>query len=253
QAVCTAHLEGEPMDWNLEELHRAALTIYPVPASITPESMAQDDERDQIELLLVKGALEIYQQHVTQFTDEWMAQAEKFVLLNTLDQYWQRHLTDLDVLREGIGLVGYGGRTPLVEYQRQSFDMWQALQVEIKTKVARDIYLVAPPEQQPQQRRRLQLQRQVSNVQTGRGAMPVPVPAAATDSQRPQPVATNQPGRPEPIRNVGKFDNVGMNDLCPCGSGKKFKKCHYLEIRGQRETVAPNEVKQRAPTRRKRR
>ncbi len=253
QAVCADQLEGDPVDWNLEELHRVALTIFPVPASITPETMAQYQERDQIELLLVKGALEIYQQHIAQYTDEWMAQAEKFVLLNTVDQLWQRHLTDLDVLREGIGLVGYGGRTPLVEYQRQSFEMWQSLQDEMKTKVARDIYLVAPPDQQAQQRRRLQLQRQVSNVQTGRGPMPAPLPAAEAAPQRAQPVAANHSGRPEPIRNVGKFDNVGMNDLCPCGSGKKFKKCHYLEIRGQRETVAPTEVKQRAPTRRKRR
>jgi preprotein translocase subunit SecA len=248
QTVCALHLAGEPMDWNLEELHRAALTIYPVPASITPEAMAQFDEADEIELMLVKGALEAYHDRVAQFGEEWVAQAEKYVMLNTVDHLWQRHLTDLDVLREGIGLVGYGGRDPLVEYKRQSFEMWQALQEEIKTRVVHDIFRVAPREQQA--RPRVMLQRQLSNVQAGRGAIPQAVPVP--EPQQGRAVAGGEQAAPEPARNVGMYDNVGRNDLCPCGSGKKFKHCHYREIQGQRQTVAPGDVKQRAPTRRRR-
>ena len=93
----------------------------------------------------------------------------------------------------------------------------------------------------------LQQQRQLTNVQTGRGTMPVPVP------QQGRAVAGGEQPVPEPARNVGMFDNVGRNDPCPCGSGKKFKHCHYREIQAKRETVNPDAVKQRASTRRRRR
>jgi preprotein translocase subunit SecA len=247
QVIGDQHLDGEKIDWDLEELHRAALVIYPVPVHITPETLAHHTEAEQVELMLVKGALQVYEARVEQFGAAWMAQAEKFVMLNAVDSLWQRHLTDLDVLREGIGLVGIGGRDPLVEYKRESFEMWQALQLEITTKVVQDIFRVAPREQQ-QQRPRLVLQsRQLTNVQTGRGAMPVPVP------QPGRAVAGGEQPVPEPARNVGMFDNVGRNDPCPCGSGKKFKYCHYREIQAKRETVNPDVVKQRASTRRRRR
>ena len=113
------------MDWNLEELHRAALTLFPVPAHITPDTMAQHTEPEEIEMMLVKGALEVYERGSSSSPRNGWGGRRTFVLLNAVDQLWQRHLTDLDVLREGIGLVGYGGRDPLVEYQRQSYEMWQ--------------------------------------------------------------------------------------------------------------------------------
>ena len=182
---------------------------------------------DDITLALVKGALQAYDERLEQFGEAWMAQAEREVLLNAVDVLWQRHLTDLDVLREGIGLVGYGGRDPLVEYKRESFHMWTELQDEIKGKVVQDIYRVVPRERAIPALR-------LSNIRTGRGAMPS-TPAAP----------------PEPVRNIGMYDNVGRNDPCPCGSGKKFKHCHYRELQQQRQTVAPEVVRHQAPRRRR--
>ncbi len=234
--ACSEHLAGDAIDWKLEDLHHAALLIYPVPDSITPERLAEEHDADEIELILVKGALEAYTTRVERFTSDWMAGAEKFVMLNSVDEFWQRHLTDLDILREGIGLVGYGGRDPLVEYQRESFEMWTGLQEEIKTKIIQDIFRVAPVEQQP--RHRLILERQLSNIQ----ARQAPVMAQAGANVAP----------PEPLRKVGMFDNVGRNDPCPCGSGKKFKHCHYREVQGQRQTVDQETVKHAAGRRRHR-
>jgi preprotein translocase subunit SecA len=235
QAVCEEHLDGDPIDWNLEELHRTALAIYPVPPHINPDTMAQHNDADDVELMLVKGALQVYDQRLQQFTPEKMGMLERFVLLNSVDQLWQRHLTDLDILREGIGLVAYSGRDPLVEYQREAYGVWAALQDEIQAKVARDIFRVAPREDQ-----RLQLR--LSNIQAGRGSMPV---------ERAAQGAPVQQKAPEPVRNVGMYDNVGRNDPCPCGSGKKFKYCHYREMQQQRQPLTPGEVK-RAPVRRRR-
>jgi len=245
QSAVSDHLGRDRIDWDLQELHRAVLSLYPVPAHITPETLAEYKDADEIELALVKGALEVYQDRINRFGSEWMAEAEKFVMLMAIDQLWQRHLTDLDILREGIGLVGYGGRDPLVEYQRQSYEMWTALQSEIKAKVVQDIFRVAPREEQ-----RFPTQVRLSNIRAGRGAMPV---ASPSNGGRQQPVAGGQPAAPEPVRNIGMYDNVGRNDPCPCGSGKKFKHCHYPILQQQRQTVAPDAIRHTAAARRRRR
>jgi len=248
-ALVEDNLQGDPIDWDLEELHRSAYALFPVPAAITPDTLENLRSADEIELALVKGALQAYDERITRFSAEWMAEAEKQVLLNAIDQLWQRHLTDLDILREGIGLVGYGGRDPLVEYQRQSFQMWGGLQEEIKAKVVQDIYRVIPREQQQPTRRQLPTQLRLTNIQAGRG----PVLAAPTPSNGERPAAA-QPQRPpasEPARSLGTFDNVGRNDPCPCGSGKKFKHCHYPLLQQQRQTVAPETIKRTVPKRRR--
>jgi preprotein translocase subunit SecA len=254
QRVVADMLAGDPVDWDLEELHRAVLNIYPVPADITPQALAALGDAEAIELMLVKGALRAYQTRVERFGEEWMAGAERYVMLNAVDSLWQRHLTDLDVLREGIGLMGYGGRDPLVEYKRQSYEMWQALQEEIKAKVVHDIFRVAPVEQQ-----RIPTQVRLSNIQAGRGAMPTaaPVPAAASagDGSRPQPVRGKLPTTSEisglPL-HISRYEGVGRNDPCPCGSGKKFKYCCYPIIQRNRQTVSQEAVK-RSVARRHRR
>ncbi len=257
QEAVAHSVPDDPVDWDLEELHRAALTIYPVPPDITPQTLAQLEDAEEIEMALVKGALRAYQMRVERFGEEWMAEAEKQIMLSAVDQLWQRHLTDLDVLREGIGLVGYGGRDPLVEYQRQSYEMWQGLQDEIKSKVVSDIFRVAPAEQQ-----RIPLQLRLSNIQAGRGAMPVaaPVPGAAAaagagDGGRPQPsrgrglpTTSDIPGLP---LHISRYENVGRNDECPCGSGKKFKYCCYPIIQRNRQTVAQSAVKRSVGRRRR--
>jgi len=256
QAVARS-IPDDPLDWDLEELHHTVLTLYPVPPDITPQTLARLKDAEEIEMALVKGALRAYQMRVERFGEEWMAEAERQVMLSAVDQLWQRHLTDLDVLREGIGLVGYGGRDPLVEYQRQSYEMWQGLQDEIKSKVASDIFRVAPAEQQ-----RIPLQLRLSNIQAGRGAMPVAAPVAgaaasagAGDGGRPQPLrgkglptTSDIPGLP---LHISRYENVGRNDECPCGSGKKFKYCCYPIIQRSRQTVAQSEVRRSVGRRRR--
>ncbi len=241
-----------------------ALAVYPVPNHLTPEKLAEiaandrTDPQAAVATALFEGAGEVYRQRVDKFGAEWMALAERYVLLNTMDQLWQRHLTDLDVLREGIGLVGIGGRDPLVEYQRQSYEMWRSLQEEIKVKVVQDIFRVAPPEQQP--RPTFKLQRQLTNIQAGRGTMPTAqaaaVAQAAGGNGRPQPrrgkgrpTTDNIPGLP---LHISQYDGVGRNDPCPCGSGKKFKHCCYKIIQRNRQTASPGSVRRGGGRRRRR-
>ncbi|MBL8156662.1 MAG: SEC-C domain-containing protein, partial [Anaerolineae bacterium] len=116
----------------------------------------------------------------------------------SIDQHWQRHLTDLDVLREGIGLMSIAQRDPLVEYKRQGFNMWQGMTEEIRKQAAYQLLTAQVARQQQPLRRPVQMQAARANG------------AAETKA--------------EPVRALNK---LGRNDPCWCGSGKKYKFCHY--------------------------
>jgi preprotein translocase subunit SecA len=133
---------------------------------------------------------------------------ERVIMLQVLDMQWKDHLYALDHLKEGIGLRGYGQRDPLVEYKKESFDMFEALNARIEEETVRYLYLFEPvtsEERANQEREREE--------------------AARRRQMREQELvysAGDAPPEPKK-REVAK---VGRNDSCPCGSGKKFKKCH---------------------------
>ncbi len=190
--------------WDLEGLHRQLFTFFPVPISVTPETMA-GKSLDDLEDMLLEAAREAYDKKAVELGSELMQRAERLVLLNAIDQHWRRHLTDLDVLREGIGLMAIAQRDPLVEYKREAFTMWQDLQDEIGLQAVRNIFRVQANVAQPVIRR-------PTNIQ----------------AIRPGAVATT---KPEPVRKTAK-DSLGRNDLCWCGSGKKYKHCHMRADKG---------------------
>ncbi len=227
---CKTYLVGERDEWDLDEVYRQALTIYPVPPEITPEVLEAQNSAEDIEVLLLKGALQAYDNKTEELGGpENMAQIERQVILQAMDSLWVRHLTDLDVLREGIGLQAIRQRDPLVEYKIEGFRMWQDLQVEIQSTLVRNIFRVEMSRRQEQK---------VSNVREGGQ----PMADAAT-------VRTNAPtAAPEPARIANR---PGRNDPCWCGSGKKYKHCHYESDQQDRQPVARNQVKQAPPSRRR--
>jgi preprotein translocase subunit SecA len=185
---------------DIEALYRQLFTIFPVPEQITPEVMA-NLTLDELEDRLIEAVSEVYDAKTAELGD-LMPRAERMVMLNAVDQYWRRHLTDLDVLREGIGLMSIAQRDPLVEYKREAFRMWEDMQDQIRAQAARDIFRVQvsmPQVQSP-------VRRPVAQVQATHGG-------AAADT------------KPEPVRKDSKAE-LGRNDPCWCGSGKKYKHCH---------------------------
>ena len=214
-ALCDAHLPVDFKDeWDHEELYRQALTIFPVPAEITPDSLAQLKSAEDIEVALMKGALQAYEAKIETITPEIMPQVERQIMLDVIDKLWVRHLTDLDVLREGIGLQAIRQRDPLVEYKIEGFHMWEALQEEIGSVIVRNLFHVQLVRQQ---------QQQVTNIREGRADMELSANGAGA-------------GKPEPVRATAK-ERLGRNDPCWCGSGKKYKHCHYREDQKERELV----------------
>jgi preprotein translocase subunit SecA len=133
---------------------------------------------------------------------EQLRQAEKRLMLQVLDTLWVRHLTALDALRQGIGLRAIGQQDPLVAYQKEAFEMYNQLKEEIKEEVVRRIYHPTIISETPRPK----------NIQA---IHPSATAAGATPNTASQP--------PAPIR-VEKM--LGRNDLCHCGSGKKYKHCH---------------------------
>jgi preprotein translocase subunit SecA len=195
-SVASAH-------WDMDALYRALLAIYPVPASITPERM-QGKSLDDLEKLILDGIEEAYDKKSQEFGAEMMVRIERHVMLNAIDSHWRRHLTDLDIVREGIGLQAIAQKDPLVQYKIEAFDMFDAMQESVANQAARDIF-------------RVQVTQPV--LQPVRRAMPQAVQAMRAGAA----VTT----KAQPTRNANK--SIGRNDPCWCGSGKKYKNCHMRQ------------------------
>jgi preprotein translocase subunit SecA len=189
--------------WDLEGMYRRLLAVFPVPEPINPETMVGKDV-DELENVLIDAVHEAYDrktEETNNIESGMINRLERYVMLGTVDRHWQRHLTDLDVLREGIGLMSVAQKDPLVEYKRQSFAMWQGMLDEIRAQAAYQLLTAQVNVRQQPPRQRMQLQA---------------VGAGGGDSH------------PEPVRVQNK---LGRNDPCWCGSGKKYKFCHYKQDR----------------------
>jgi preprotein translocase subunit SecA len=133
-----------------------------------------------------------------------MRQIEKIVSLQTLDSLWKDHLLAMDHLKEGIGLRGYAQQNPLVEYQKEGFSMFESLMDVMQKDIVEKVYSVQV--QKPQDVQQVQQQ-----------------------AEKPQRVVMShgaevEQSQPPPAKR--EADRVGRNDPCPCGSGKKYKRCH---------------------------
>jgi preprotein translocase subunit SecA len=203
---------ASPDDWDVENYKVQIHTIYaldPDAEGIDFKSLSSEEIDDLIwEKLKVK-----YAAKEKQIGEEAMRTYERIIMLNIIDAQWKDHLLALDHLKQGIGLVGYGQKDPLVEYKKESFDLFQAMLDRIDTTTIRSLFnLQVVAEESPEeiQRRRLAARRRGSMQFTGpnQGAA-----AAGEEAGKIKTVTRSQP-------------KVGRNDPCPCGSGKKYKKCH---------------------------
>jgi preprotein translocase subunit SecA len=154
---------------------------------------------------------EKYKTKEVQLGVEALRNLERYIMLNIVDAQWKDHLLALDHLKEGIGLRGYGQKDPLVEYKRESFYLFQAMLDRIDTETIRYLFnfqvqVTAPVEEQLLERRRRQRRGRVAFTKANETAF-----------------AGGEEEVAKPIRNKGP--RVGRNDPCPCGSGKKYKKC----------------------------
>ncbi len=200
-------------DWDLKSLHQAILRIMPLPAQETPETWARLT-REEILARLQQLARENYEEKEKRLGSEDMRRIERLLMLQSIDRRWVRHLTDLDILREGIGLQAVAQQDPLVAYKREAFEMFADLLARIKEDVVTQIYRVELVKEQQR----------------------APVRAFHPS------VGGNGGSKPAPQRR--QAPKLRRNDPCWCGSGKKYKDCHMKsDLAG--ETAPPADAVRR--------
>jgi len=179
-------------NWNLDGFTGAVGAIMPLPDSITKETLTRMS-RTEVEEKLIEEANALYEKKEQEVGLEQMRLLERLVMLKAFDTRWIQHLTTMENLRESIGLEAVGQRDPLVQYKAQAHETFQKLQYDIRHDIVHMIYHVD-------------------------------IRRESAKPEQPKPMKTNreQAQQRAPVRAAG---HVGRNDPCPCGSGKKYKKC----------------------------
>jgi preprotein translocase subunit SecA len=164
-----------------------------------------------------------------------LRRVERDIMLQIVDAQWKDHLYSLDHLKEGIGLRGYGQRDPLVEYKKESFTMFQAMQERVEDDIVRYLWRLRPVvqgEDAPQPVRQPAPRRPPQITMSGGSSTTAPGPARAATATAPPmggggPRPARTGGDDAAVKTVRRDEpKIGRNDPCWCGSGKKFKKCH---------------------------
>ncbi len=186
-------------DWNLDAIKNEMTRIFGVQPDLTPEALG-DMNPEELRQYLFELVEKRYEERESEFSEPIMRDLENFILLQTVDTLWKDHLLNMDYLKEGIGLRGYGQQDPVVAYKREGHAMFQEMIERIKEETLQKLY-------------HIQIQRE-DQLQEMRA------------EQEDQPMYFGPPEEPAKQQAVRKNAKVGRNDPCPCGSGKKYKKCH---------------------------
>ncbi len=231
-------------EWDLEGLVAAVGEYWP--SEIEIDHLSSVETSDGVYEVLVDEALNRYEAREVELTPDVMRQVERQVMLRIIDTAWREHLQEMDYLREGINLRAMGQRDPLVEWQREGFEMFEAMVSRIERDLVRyamHVQVKAPEEQTapeaPAVGTSFKLsgaaaeEPAVSNVQTSgpsdpsaQGSSVGALAAQATEeSGVPQRVEESAPAANAPVIR-SEWDKTPRNAPCPCGSGKKFKLCH---------------------------
>ncbi len=205
-----------PEEWDLAGLNEALFQQFDVriPASAYQEVTS----RDGLNELVLDAVKSRYVDRERELGEELMRALERHEMLIVIDTQWKDHLLSIDHLKEGIGLRGYGQRDPLTEYKKEAFDLFQDMAERVKAAVVERLFKVQVVREAPMAMPTLTAR---ADTQESRGEMP----SVGGEVPRAAPLAA--PPRPAPRTATG--DKVGRNDPCPCGSGKKYKKCCYLK------------------------
>ena len=213
-------------DGDIEGLKTEARGKFLIDFQIPPEEFQKLGE-DGVADRVVKDAEEFYRRKEEKIGRDMMGMLERMAMLQVIDNKWRDHLREMDDLKEGIHLRGYGQKDPLVEYKTEAFKMFMDLMEQIADEVVNIVFKFFPetPEQIPAQRTRRPVRAQEltmthesasgAGFEGNREAIPAGAPGAPQPSKPPQKQAP-----------VHVEEKVGRNDPCPCGSGKKYKNCH---------------------------
>jgi preprotein translocase subunit SecA len=235
--------ELHPGQWNVTQFLAEVNSQFGVDAKAAGADPAALNH-DQLSDAIAEAVAKKYEDKEKQLTPDLMRWLERRIILDVVDGQWKDHLLSLDHLKEGIGLRGYGQKDPLVEFKKEAFILFEDMMARIDNETVRYLYNVqvqmegnappqgAPPSTPPTAPRPHAAAASAAARVNDDGA--APLPAFAREMERKQQrqekemrfqAGATQSEAPKPVRAGAK---VGRNDPCPCGSGKKYKKCHGL-------------------------
>ncbi len=217
-AVVERQLDSEFYEeWDLRALLNELMTYYPV--TLSEETIAQYGERDDVVALVLEDALTLYQSKCESFPDglETAKEIERDVMLQVVDQRWREHLSDMDYLRDGIYLRQVAQQDPLTAWQKEGYELFEALLVSINHDYVRYITHVEAQVVEEEAVLAAAADAALESAHTN-------VDAVAPGATEPAHVVApkESPARVTPKEG----DKIGRNDPCWCGSGRKFKQCH---------------------------
>ena len=208
--IVDKHVVGnDPDDWTIDDMVEELRTIFPLSPNLEATvlwTLSSDEIAERVQ----DYATELYEQREQAVSEEHMRVIERLVTLRTIDSHWVVHLTSMENLRHGVGLHAYGQRDPLVMYRTEGHQKFQEMMATIQHDIVHTIYHATLLEGRPSTSR-------PANRAANRAAAMKGSPMGAAAGRRlPQPVGAG----------AGDGRKVGRNDQCPCGSGKKYKRCH---------------------------
>ncbi|CAN5513612.1 preprotein translocase subunit SecA [soil metagenome] len=219
---CVAEADDE---WDLEGLHNEIASFWPT--ELTEEDMGAAENTVDLQVKLLDEATAYYEQREQELGEETMRQIERQVMLNIIDQHWREHLQEMDYLEEGIGLRAMGQRDPLVEWQREGYEMFGTMMQSIAQDFVKYVmHVQVVVEDQPSNSDVIDLALsgpEDPSESNGNMAAAARAQAAAEGADAP---AVAEPEVVQAPVVKSDWDKTPRNAPCPCGSGKKFKNCH---------------------------
>ncbi len=216
-----------PEDWELDALSADLARNFHVVVAVTEDEMADLNVESLVELVHEK-MLESYERKEAALapSPELMRDLERFATLHVIDNAWQEHLYEIDRMREGIGLRAYGQLDPLIQYKKEAYAMFEELWDRLDEEIVKTVFNAElaetrmPRQETPTNMRAIH---QEAPAMAGMAAEETEADTGARRTGRRGTKADGNASRPRPVKVDRK---IGRNEPCPCGSGKKYKKCH---------------------------
>lgn len=222
------HTAGEEALWNIAEIVVEANGVFSdldeKEALKRLETIRDDRSKDEVEkknLILeyiIGKAKVMYSEKETLIGKDIWNGVQKSLYLRSLDTLWMNHLDEIDYLRQGIGLRGYGQRDPLIEYKKEAYDLFLGLMDTVRKTYLMTIFKITPTTPLPTNTTPRDIQFHGASEEIGQFSSNVSSEQAGGQG--------GQRGNPKPQKPLVSENIIGRNDPCSCGSGKKFKKCH---------------------------
>ncbi len=195
-----------PEEWDLKGLQDALYEQFSF-RWILPSPQEDHLNREALKELVIQKAKEVYEKKEKEIGEPTLRYLEKVIMLQAIDYHWKDHLLAIDQLKEGIGLRGYAQKNPLIEYQKEAYQMFLEMLDLIKRDTTQKLFAVQIAKEQEAKEMKVE-RKQTFVLSRGDGV---------------QAGGQTEDGKGITVRREGK--KVGRNDPCPCGSGKKYKKC----------------------------